>query len=195
MKTRNCILCALFAALTAVGGFVRIPFPLAALTLQFLFTAMAGCLLGAGYGALSQAVYVLLGLAGVPVFALGGGLSYVLQPTFGYVLGLIPAAWLIGWLTRRGAGFGRFFAAMLAGLAADYAVGLPYLALIANGYLGRGLSARAVLYSGLLVYLPGDLLKLALAAAVCSAAVRRLPRGLLPGRKGETDGRRSVKNA
>lgn len=184
MKTRNRILCALFAALTAVGGFVRIPFPLAALTLQFLFTAMAGRLLGAGYGALSQAVYVLLGLAGAPVFALGGGLAYVFQPTFGYVLGLIPAAWLIGFLTRRGGGLVRTWAAMLAGLAVDYALGLSYLVLIANGYLGRGLTLRQVVFSGFLVYLPGDLLKLALAGLLCTAAVRRLPPALLPSHRG-----------
>ena len=55
MKTRTMILCALFAALTAVGAFFKIPFALAAISLQFLFTAMAGVLLGAGYGALSQA--------------------------------------------------------------------------------------------------------------------------------------------
>ena len=64
MKTRTMILCALFAALTAVGAFFKIPFALAAISLQFLFTAMAGVLLGAGYGALSQAVYVLIGLVG-----------------------------------------------------------------------------------------------------------------------------------
>ena len=100
MKTRTMILCALFAALTAVGAFFKIPFALAAISLQFLFTAMAGVLLGAGYGALSQGVYVLIGLVGVPIFALGGGFSYVLQPTFGFLLGLIPSAFVIGKLAK-----------------------------------------------------------------------------------------------
>ena len=63
MKTRTMILCALFAALTAVGAFFKIPFALAAISLQFLFTAMAGVLLGAGYGALSQAVYDIFSVA------------------------------------------------------------------------------------------------------------------------------------
>ena len=101
MKTRTMILCALFAALTAVGAFFKIPFALAAISLQFLFTAMAGVLLGAGYGALSQAVYVLIGLVGVPIFALGGGFSYIFQPTFGFLLGLIPCAYVIGKLAKR----------------------------------------------------------------------------------------------
>ena len=68
MKTRALILTALFAALTAVGAFLRIPFPIAPITLQVFFTAMAGVLLGPRYGALSQLVYVVLGLIGLPVF-------------------------------------------------------------------------------------------------------------------------------
>ena len=100
-KTLMLVLTALFAALTAIGAFFKIPFALAAISLQFLFTAMAGILLGAGYGALSQAVYVLIGLVGVPIFALGGGFSYVLQPTFGFLLGLIPSAFVIGKLAKR----------------------------------------------------------------------------------------------
>lgn len=66
-KTLMLVLTALFAALTAIGAFFKIPFALAAISLQFLFTAMAGILLGAGYGALSQGVYVLIGLVGVPI--------------------------------------------------------------------------------------------------------------------------------
>ena len=119
MKTRTMILCALFAALTAVGAFFKIPFALAAISLQFLFTAMAGVLLGAGYGALSQAVYVLL--------------------------------------------------------AVLYAIGVPYMALIANGYLGKGLTFWQVIRRGMLIYLPGDLLKITLGSLLCVAITRRMP--------------------
>lgn len=167
---------ALFAALSAVGAFIRIPFFLSAITLQFFFTALAGLLLGARWGAASQLVYVLLGLAGLPVFASGGGLSYVLQPTFGYVLGLIPAAWVIGRLGAGAAGFPRLLLACAAGLAADYAVGLPYLALAANGYLAQGLSLFQLLCSGMLIYLPADCLKLLAAAALAARLLPRLRR-------------------
>ena len=160
-KTLMLVLTALFAALTAVGAFFKIPFALAAISLQFLFTAMAGILLGAGYGALSQLVYVLIGLVGVPIFALGGGFSYVLQPTFGFLLGLIPSAFVIGKLAKRPLTFWRTALAMLAGLAVLYAIGVPYLALIANAYLGKGLTFWQVLKNGMLIYLPGDLLKIA----------------------------------
>ena len=158
-----------------VGAFFKIPFALAAISLQFLFTAMAGILLGAGYGALSQLVYVLIGLVGVPIFALGGGFSYVLQPTFGFLLGLIPSAFVIGKLAKRPLTFWRTALAMLAGLAVLYAVGVPYLALIANAYLGKGLTFWQVLKNGMLIYLPGDLLKIAFGSFLCVAITRRLP--------------------
>ena len=175
-KTLMLVLTALFAALTAVGAFFKIPFALAAISLQFLFTAMAGILLGAGYGALSQGVYVLIGLVGVPIFALGGGLSYVLQPTFGFLLGLIPSAFVIGKLAKRPLTFRGTALAMLAGLAVLYAIGVPYMALIANGYLGKGLTFWQVMRSGMLIYLPGDMLKIAVGSALCVAVERRLPK-------------------
>ena len=175
MKTRSLILTALFAALTAVGAFLKIPFPLSAITLQFFFTAMAGTLLGKKYGALSQAVYVLLGLVGVPIFALGGGFSYVFQPTFGFLLGLIPSAWVIGSLASRPLTFWRSVVAMLAGLAVLYAIGVPYMALIANAYLGKGLTFWQVLKNGMLIYLPGDMLKIAAGSALSCAVTRRVP--------------------
>lgn len=101
MNTRKLTRTALFAALTAAGAFIRIPLGYSSITLQFLCTAMAGCLLGPAYGAASQAVYVALGLIGLPIFTQGGGLSYLMQPTCGFLIGLIPTAWLIGLLTAK----------------------------------------------------------------------------------------------
>ena len=91
MSARKLVYTALLAALTAAGAFIRIPIGISVITLQFLFTAMAGVLLGPGGGALSQGVYVALGLVGLPIFTAGGGFGYVLQPSFGFLLGLIPA--------------------------------------------------------------------------------------------------------
>ena len=173
-KTLMLVLTALFAALTAIGAFFKIPFALAAISLQFLFTAMAGILLGAGYGALSQGVYVLIGLVGVPIFALGGGFSYVLQPTFGFLLGLIPAAWVVGAVTGESLDPKRMALASLAGLAALYAVGMPYMALILNAYMGKGMTFSALLWAGMLPYLPGDAVKIIVAAGVCPVLRRRL---------------------
>ena len=77
LNTRNLILVALFTALTAIGAFLRIPMPMVPFTLQNLFSTLAGLLLGSYLGAVSVGIYVLLGLAGVPVFTSGGGIGYV----------------------------------------------------------------------------------------------------------------------
>lgn len=145
MNTRILTRTALFAALTAAGAFIRIPLGYSSVTLQFLCTAMAGCLLGPACGAASQAVYVALGLLGLPIFTQGGGLSYLLQPTCGFLLGLIPSAWVIGLLTaRRPPHPLRTALACFAGLAVLYAVGLPYMAVILNRYMGKAMDFTAI---------------------------------------------------
>jgi len=176
MKTKDMILVALFAALTAVGAFLRIPLGISTITLQFLFTALAGVLLGAKLGALSQAIYVALGLAGVPIFASGGGFQYVFNPTFGFLLGLIPTAWIIGALTAKDHGWKRVALACFAGLAVLYLIGVPYMGVIVNVYLGKGLTLWQILKSGMIIYLPGDCLKIALTALVAPRLVQALDR-------------------
>ena len=161
-KTRMMILAALFAALTAVGAFIRFPLGTMSVTLQFMFTAMAGVLLGAKWGAVSQTVYVVLGLVGLPVFTRGGGIGYVMQPSFGFLLGLIPTAWVIGRLTEKENGHWRIALACLAGLAVLYLIGLPYMYLIMKLYLHKSITVWTAVKAGMLVYLPGDAIKIAL---------------------------------
>lgn len=174
MKIRSLILTALFAAITAAGAWLRIPMPPSAITLQFLCAAMAGVLLGKKYGALSQAVYTVLGLAGLPVFSQGGGIGYVLQPTFGFTLGLIAAAWITGRLAHGSHSPGRIALACTAGLGALYAVGLPYMALILNAYLRQAWTLRELLWAGMLPFLPGDAVKILLCCLVCPRLTRHL---------------------
>ncbi len=175
MSARKLVYTALLAVLTAVGAFLRIPLGVSSITLQFLFTAMAGALLGPGCGALSQGVYVALGLIGLPIFTAGGGFGYVLQPTFGFLLGLIPAAAIIGVISRRSTSPLRLALACLAGLAALYAVGIPYMALILNGYMGKCMSVSALLWAGMLPFLPGDAIKIAVTALLCPLLRKRVP--------------------
>ncbi len=174
MSARKLVYTALIAALTAAGAFLRIPLGVSSITLQFLFTAMAGVLLGAGGGALSQAVYVALGLLGLPIFTAGGGFGYVLQPTFGFLLGLIPAAAVIGAMTRRSASPVHIALACVVGLAVLYAIGVPYMALILNGYMGKGMSVSGLLWAGMLPFLPGDAIKIVITAVLCPLLRRRI---------------------
>lgn len=174
MKTRALVFTALFAALTAVGAFLQVPIGPVPISLQFLFTAMAGILLGRRWGALSQLVYVLLGLVGLPIFTAGGGFGYIFKPSFGFLLGLIPCAWVIGFLCRKRSGATWIALSCVAGLAVLYLIGVPYMALILNGYMSKGLDTMAILKAGMLPFLPGDALKIVVATLVCPVLQKRL---------------------
>ena len=165
MKLREVILCGLFIALITVGTFVRIPVGTDVYTLQFLFTLLAGLMLGARLGALAIGTYVLMGLVGIPVFASGGGPAYVLQPTFGYLVGFIVQGWLTGALVRRGVPtFRRALAACVAGMVVLYALGIPYFYFISNYIIDAPIGFWvAVWYCGVLQILPDFLLCVAAA--------------------------------
>ena len=175
-RTRTLILTALFAALTAVGALIRIPTPTSSFTLQIFFTAMAGVLLGPKWGALSQMIYVGLGLMGLPIFTLGGGPTYLLQPSFGFLLGLIPATGLIGAIAQRSPTKRRVLLACLAGELVLYGAGLPYMYLILNVCLGQSIAPEQLLWTGMVICLPGDALKIAAVTALAPALARRLSR-------------------
>lgn len=164
--TKRLILTALFTALTVIGAYLRIPTPWSSFTLQILFVCMAGLLLGPKYGAASQIIYMALGLIGLPIFSGGGGPGYVFHPTFGFLLGYIAAAFVIGLICRRGATLQRMAIACVAGLAVIYLIGLPYMGWILNVYLGKGIDFMALLWIGMLPFLPADALKIVLAVAL-----------------------------
>ena len=173
MNLRELILCALFVALVAVGAFIRIPVGTDVYTLQFLFTLLAGLMLGARLGAIAIGTYVLMGLVGIPVFASGGGPSYVLQPTFGYLVGFIVQGYLTGTLARRGAPtFRRVLGACLAGMAVVYLLGISYFYFASNYLINAPIGFwLAIWYCGVLQIIP-DLL-LCFAASVVGLRCER----------------------
>lgn len=155
-------MCALFAALTAILSQVALPIGPVPINLASFSVFCAGAMLGRKMAALSQAVYVLLGIAGVPVFSLfRAGPGVLLGPTGGYIAGYVAAAWMVGLLAERHHKKALHLAlAMLVGFMAYMATGLGW-------YL---FSTGAGLADALLVcvvpFLPGDFIKIALAAIV-----------------------------
>ena len=136
MRLREMVLCGLFIALVAVGALIRIPVGSDVYTLQFMFTLLAGLLLGARLGALAVGTYVVMGLVGIPVFASGGGPSYVLQPTFGYLVGFTIQAWVCGKLARQGTAevtLSRLLGINLVGMVIVYVLFLAVLQLSGPG--------------------------------------------------------------
>jgi biotin transport system substrate-specific component len=167
-KTTAMILSALFAALTAVGALIRVPTGVSSFTLQIFFSAMAGLLLGAKWGAASQIVYLILGLAGLPIFTGGSGPGAFLHPTGGFLLGMAAMAWVIGRIGERGGGLRRYLLACLGGLAVLYGVGLPWMHGVLVWVLNREWTLWQTVSGGMLLFLPWDLLKLAAAALLCA---------------------------
>lgn len=158
-KTKDLILCGLFVALIAVGAFIRIPVPVVPFTLQFLFTMLAGLLLGGKTGALAVCIYIIMGLAGLPIFAEGGGLSYVLKPSFGYIIGFALAAYVTGTMANRVSrpGWGRLLAAVFTGLGIVYLCGMAYYYLMSNFYLGTPIGLWPLFLYCFLLAVPGDI--------------------------------------
>ena len=174
MQIRTMTRVALFAALTAVGAFIRIPLGYSSITLQTFFTAMAGCVLGPWYGALSQLVYVALGLVGLPIFTQGGGIGYLMQPTCGFLIGLIPAAWVIGRIAGRKPEPKQIVPACLLGYGVLYAIGVPYMALILNTFLGKGMGFSAIMWAGMIPFLPGDMINILCITLLMPPILRQL---------------------
>ena len=160
--TRQITLCALFAALIAIGTYIKIPTPLLPLTFQTLFVVLSGLVLGRKYGALSVCVYVIAGVIGLPVFT-----GSALNPTFGYIVGFIPGAWLAGYIAEK---FRPYFWTWVlggaAGIAVIYAVGIPYYYVMSKYYIGNELGAKTLLMYFVLMPIPGDVAKSILAGLI-----------------------------
>ena len=129
---------------------------------------LTACLGGRNAALISQITYVLLGLAGLSIFDRGGGLTYLQQPNFGYLLGFIFGAWLCGWLAFQTlVRFSALIASCFVGLIVIHLVGITYLTIkyYATG-LGEGINS---LLEGIAVYsvhpLPGQL------AVVCAVSL------------------------
>lgn len=153
-----------FIIFTALSAFVRIPlgFTPVPLTLQTFFVLLSGAFLGRRLGAVTQAVYLLLGLTGWQVFTgTGSGSIYLWGPTGGYLIGFVLASFSAGWLLKQSPQDWKTVLASL--LVADLVI-----LLTGAGWLklSLGCSFGQAFFLGFLPFLPGDLLKVILATAV-----------------------------
>lgn len=170
----------LFAALIAAGAFIKVPVPVVPFTLQFLFTTLAGILLGGKYGGLSVLCYIALGLIGLPIFAGGGGIAYVLQPTFGYLIGFCVGTYVTGVIANRvpAPSVKRLVAANFAGLLIVYTFGMVYYWLIYQFYIGTGIGFWTLLLYCFVLAVPGDLVLCVVAAMLGKRLMPILKKGM-----------------
>jgi len=158
-----------FACLTGLMAQVRIPLPFTPVpvTGQVLAALLSGIVLGGCYGGLSQLFYLGFGTMGLPWFAgWNGGLAVITGVTGGYIMGLIPAALLIGWLTDRYSYVRRFhfqLLLMVAGVVIIYTFGAVQFAIVMNTSLLKTMTLAV------LPFIPVDLMKAAVAASISAS--------------------------
>lgn len=165
-RVRDIALVAGGAVLTGLAAQIAVPVPGSPVPVsgQTFAALLVGTALGARRGFASLALYAVAGMAGMPWFAEGA--SGWSMPSFGYILGMLLAATVVGALARRGADRTvlRTAGSMVLGSVIIYAVGVPYLA------LATGMSLPAAVSAGLVPFLIGDALKAALAMGALPAA-------------------------
>jgi biotin transport system substrate-specific component len=157
------------AALTALAAQLRIPIPGLAVpvTGQSFAVLLGAAAIGPVRGALAQALYLAVGLVGLPVFAGGAsGAEVVFGATGGYIVGFVVASFVVGALARRGLDRGVLgtVLAFAAGTATIYAIGVPWLAVT------TGMAPGTALLTGAGVFLVGDAIKAALAGVLLPGA-------------------------
>lgn len=160
------LLIGLFTALMVVGAKLSFPTPFGVpLTFQLFFAVYAGILLGAKKGFLSQFIYILIGLAGMPVFSLGGGVQYIFKSTFGYILGFMVCTSIIGLGIEklRSIRFQSIMGVVLAGYAAAYLIGNIYFYWILQWFSESGIAFSQV-FVIMFPYMIKDLVLVMLAA-------------------------------
>lgn len=170
-RTRDAVLVLAGTLLVAVFAQIRIPIQPVAITGQTLGVVLVAGALGARRGVASLALYALIGSLGAPVFTgFNGGWEVVTGASFGFILGFIPAAYVVGRLAQRGWDRSlKSIAQYGLGLAIPFLVGVPWLYFALQG-AGTPMSIELALSYGLTPFIPGELAKLAVAAVAMPVA-------------------------
>ncbi len=132
-KVIDLVYCAMFATLMMIGANITsfAPFMVVGgvpITLQSFFAILAGLMLGSKRGAIAVTVYMLIGLAGAPVFArFSGGFSQILSPTFGFIIAFIFAAYIAGKMIEKNNSKTMYVAAAMVGITFSYLVGTNWM--------------------------------------------------------------------
>ena len=165
------VLTALMAAVICVAGPFSIPIPVSPVPISLvnLMIYFSCYILGMKRGTMSLLLYLLIGFAGIPVFAgFTAGPGKLLGPTGGYFIGFIFMALICGAVFERSNGRGMDVLGMLAGTAICYLFGTVWLA------FQGGMSFMAALAAGVIPFIPGDLAKIVIALALAPELVKRL---------------------
>lgn len=172
LKTVDIFKSALFSTLTAIGAYISIPLPFSEvpIILQTMFTYLSGAILGGYLGAFSQVIYILIGVAGFPIFAGGGSsISVLIGPSGGYLIGFIIAAFVIGELKKVKGGVVWLFICMVVGTIIIYVLGVVQL------MNWTKISLNQAILIGVLPFIFGDLIKVFIATYITQRIEKTFP--------------------
>lgn len=181
LSVKDMILCSLFAALMSISAYMSVELPGGVpFSMQPLLAMLAGAIIGSKRGAISMLVYLLVGLAGAPVFAGGkGGIGIIAGGTFGYLIGFIFCAYVVGLIIELTSKSDKtkvigYIIAPFIGLLIVYIFAIPYLLFIVNIIKGGAMSLTGGLTAGFTPFILMDLVKAGLVGFMTITILPRL---------------------
>lgn len=162
----NLVFSSLFICLLAVSAYIRIPIGTISITFQTLFIFLIGMMLESKWGTVTVFCYLIIGLLGIPVFSNGGGLFYIFQPSFGYLIGFLFATLVMGLLLKKEQTFKNMILSGFVGLFIIYIIGLIYLYLISIYYYDFTIDGIKFIVYYLLIPLPIDIISIFISAII-----------------------------
>ena len=175
LKTKELVICAMFASITAVLAQISIPLPFTTvpLTMQVFAVAISGVILGCKKGFISQVIYILLGAIGIPVFAqMSGGMGVLFGYTGGFIIGFPLMSLVIGYISEKYESILTIMIAMIISLVIEYTMGTIWYSFIS----GVGFMEAIVTCVAPFVVL--DLFKVILATTIGITIRRRIKKEL-----------------
>ncbi len=169
MKTKDIIVCAVFAAIMCIFSVMTIPIGAVPISMSLFGVILASCILGTKRGTVAVGVYVLLGAVGLPVFSgFKGGVGVILGPTGGYIWSYLLTALIIGVLTRslassKGMAIAQMVGAGLCGVAVCYFFGTLQFSIVADKTFVQSMSVCV------LPFIPFDIAKCVIGASIAYA--------------------------
>ena len=162
MKTKDLVICGLFASITSVLAQIAIPFPGGVpLTLQTLAMSLTGIILGSKRGFIAQGLYVILGAIGMPIFAnFTGGLQILLGPTGGFILSFPIMTYIIGYICERKNSKIYIVLAIIIGNIVNYSIGV-----IQFSFITKSTIIQSFIYC-IVPFVIGDILKIICATSI-----------------------------
>lgn len=186
LRTVDLTFGAVFVCLMAIGANIAVWFPMLAIpiggatvpiSLQTFFAILAGLMLGKKLGSISMITYILVGVAGVPVFAkMSAGPMALISPTGGFILSFVFIAFFVGWIaeTSKKPSVPVYTIAALVGIIANYSIGVSYMYLAMNTWLGLEIS-YTIAWVSMIPFIVKDTALACLAAVFMVTLAKRVP--------------------